>query len=274
MTPLAYRIVKQSGLPPKHRTLAGCTDLLKEMVDIHCFEVSTVFDLVDELGQRWHSSWIGPDGRYHGMPVDTTLAFLPAPKTWIEWVTDDGRMGVLLADYSQFSGLKAGDDASGIAGVYYAIWKRDGDILFALDPLVMALRTNKDFEIRYIPTHWMTKAEQVTFCLRIYAMLALINSPKVIGRRTYPPHKTAIKQLAGGHFPLYDWTEIKLDVVKPPEIDDGEPHEAHLTGRRALHFCRAHVRIRLGRLEYVSAHWRGDPSIGIKQSRYAVVQPP
>lgn len=71
-----------------------------------------------------------------------------------------------------------------------------------------------------------------------------------------------------GKFPLHAWTEIKLHVT-PPKEAEGE-HEAHLTGERALHFCRAHLRIRLGRLEVVKAHWRGNPAIGIKQSRYTV----
>jgi hypothetical protein len=98
----------------------------------------------------------------------------------------------------------------------------------------------------------------------------LINSPKVIGRRQFMPHKVLVKNFTGGSFPLHAWTEIRLEVSKPPEIDDGGPHEARLTGRRALHFCRAHLRIRYGQLEYVSPHWRGDPSVGIKQSRYIV----
>ena len=112
--------------------------------------------------------------------------------------------------------------------------------------------------------------------LMAYAELAmiLINSPHIIGRRQHMPHAGLERQLtrglAGGKFPLHAWTEIKLQVAKPVEIDDGEPHEAHLTGRRALHFVRKHIRIRLGQLEYVSAHWRGDPSIGIKRSRYTV----
>ena len=112
--------------------------------------------------------------------------------------------------------------------------------------------------------------------LAIYAQLAmiLINSPHIIGRRKHMPHAGLERQLtrglAGGKFPLHAWTEINLQVAKPVEIDDGEPHEAHLTGRRALHFVRKHIRIRLGQLEYVSAHWRGDPSIGIKRSRYTV----
>jgi hypothetical protein len=73
-----------------------------------------------------------------------------------------------------------------------------------------------------------------------------------------------------GTFPLRAWTEIVLEVTPPSEAGALDPGEAHLTGRRALHFCRQHLRIRGGRLELVKAHWRGDAAIGIKQSRYRV----
>jgi hypothetical protein len=108
----------------------------------------------------------------------------------------------------------------------------------------------------------------------IKAALALINTPKIIGRRQHMPNRALERELTRkmgvGKFPLHAWTEIYLQVSKPPEIDDGEPHEAHLTGQRALHFCRKHLRVRLGRIEYVSAHWRGDPALGIKRSRYTL----
>lgn len=91
------------------------------------------------------------------------------------------------------------------------------------------------------------------------------------------PHRKVERELTKafglGKFPLRAWTELRLTVAKPAEIDDGESHEAHLTGRRALHFCRKHIRIRNGKLEYVSAHWRGDPALGIKQTRYKLRAP-
>jgi hypothetical protein len=71
-----------------------------------------------------------------------------------------------------------------------------------------------------------------------------------------------------GTFPLRAWTEIKLEVCPPKWAGDLPENETHFTGTRALHFCRAHARIRLGRLEFVRAHWRGDPALGIKRSRY------
>lgn len=112
-----------------------------------------------------------------------------------------------------------------------------------------------------------------------YAILAIINSPRIVGRRTHRPHaglQRALRRARGlgvGKFPLRGWTEIILEIT-PPQVDvSGRVHETRLTGRRALHFVRQHLRIRNGGLELVSAHWRGDAALGIKRSRYKVVPP-
>ncbi|KTQ96970.1 hypothetical protein NS365_23330, partial [Aureimonas ureilytica] len=73
-----------------------------------------------------------------------------------------------------------------------------------------------------------------------------------------------------GRFPLNAWTELQLRVASPRDLSRDASVEAHLTGQRPLHFCRAHLRVRLGRLEVVRSHWRGDASLGIKQTRYRV----
>ena len=106
-------------------------------------------------------------------------------------------------------------------------------------------------------------------------MLAIINSPKIIGRRQHMPHRgleraLIAKQKAIGKFPLHAWTEIQLKVTPPKDMSSDAPAEDHLTGQKALHFCRAHLRVRMGRLEVVRAHWRGDAALGIKRSRYKV----
>jgi hypothetical protein len=44
--------------------------------------------------------------------------------------------------------------------------------------------------------------------------------------------------------------------------------EGHLTGEKCLHFVRTFLRVRMGQLEYVDAHWRGNPALGMKRSRY------
>jgi hypothetical protein len=104
--------------------------------------------------------------------------------------------------------------------------------------------------------------------------LAIINSPRIIGRRVHQPHKGLARELKRrdiGIGQLLPWHEIKLEVTKPRDIYDGEQHEDVITGRRALHFCRKHLRLcHSGTLTYVREHWRGDPAFGIRRGRYHV----
>jgi hypothetical protein len=106
-----------------------------------------------------------------------------------------------------------------------------------------------------------------------YAFLALINTPRIIGRRQHMPHERVEREKLKalglvGKFPLHAWTEIVLKVA-PPDDRTGEPStEGHLTGERCLHFVRTFLRVRMGQLEYVESHWRGNPALGMKRSRY------
>lgn len=264
MTPFAYSIVKETWLPLKRRRFADNQNIIARMSDVHCFEVSDVFELADDLGRKWHDASIGGDGRYVENKIDKHLAFLPAPKTWMEWVGDEPgeRIGVLLHQCVK--------EGKGLA--LCTVCVSNSERFESIDNLVIALKDHDEFEVRLLENSALSRAVQTTMIHRLYALLAVINTPKIIGRRQHLPHaaleRAASKGLGAGKFPLHVWTEIKLSVSKPIEIDDGDIHEAHLTGRRALHFCRAHIRIRNGRLEYVTSHWRGDAAIGIKQSRY------
>lgn len=283
MTPLAHLITKQLTLPVRERiedaadsNVAG-TDfrLYAQMADVHCFDLTEVRDMMCDLAYKLadSSQGIGP------------LGFLPAPKTWIEWDESSrcGRSGFLLEE--------------SIDGAYYRS-------AFAQNPSTWDSETFADLGVdrsSYRSWGWDEKtplhSAGVAACGRaagcfypgddvgeermpgdtaqIYAALALINSPRMIGRRQHAPHRGLEKKLLGrraviGCFPLHAWTEIKLEVMPPVDGSSEGVHEDHLTGQRALHFCRSHLRIRLGRLEVVRAHWRGDAVLGIKQSRYMV----
>jgi hypothetical protein len=275
MTPLAYRIAKQSWLPLKQREyFDDGAELLKSgaMNDIHCFEMSDVFELADDLAKKWHDASKGENGYYkEGSAVDTTFAFLPAPKTWLEWTGDrKGERQAFLLECYDDDDVRPED--RGLALCTY-VCNKDG-VLFSYErPMILKLRSCEKFEIGWDQKSRLSRAEQITFLHRLYGMLALINSPRVIGRRHHPPHKNLTKNFAVGRFPLHAWTEIKLEVNKPVKVGFGEPSDqSRLSGRAALHFCRAYVRIVRGQLQYVSAYWSGDPAIGIKRSRYAIVR--
>lgn len=237
MTPLAHAIAKQQVLPPKKRKPLYMADTKEfrpvgDIVhDIHCFECSQILDLVHELVDS---------GKVKDVDQDTI--FLPAPRTWIEYRYERGARHAWFLEESAafFTFLIV------VEGEEHFLAKRS-EYLSGEDGHLM---------------HGM-----------LIATLALINTPKIIGRDQHLPNRgleRSLQKQSIGKYPLHAWNELKLRVAKPIEIDDGEPHEDHLTGRRALHFCRAHLRIKLGKIEHVTSHWRGDAALGIKQTRYRV----
>jgi hypothetical protein len=111
---------------------------------------------------------------------------------------------------------------------------------------------------------------------RLYALLSIINSPKIIDRSTNKPpsglQKLLARKAGGVGAGLLPWHEIFLDVRPPPDTGDHDGDGTRLTGPKAFHFCRSFIRIRLGKLERVRAHWRGDPALGVSQASYRVMQ--
>jgi hypothetical protein len=217
---------------------------------------------------------VSKEGNHYDGLIDT-FVFLPAPKTWIEFNPPDGkgRAGVLL---QQTTAEIDGVTQDMIAASFYTRATAHHVGTFAGHGAYEKVYRPEVNELIKTPFRLTEDLAEIADWVLVYVplMLILINSPKIIGRQTFMPNRAlereATKEFGPGKFPLHAWTEIRLQVAKPIEIDDGEPHEAHLTGQRALHFVRAHIRIRLGQLEYVSAHWRGDPALGMKQSRYNV----
>lgn len=259
MTPLAAYLAGQLVARPKHREgiwrdPENIEALRVALHDIHCFEITQCAPLFTEMVRLSKR----PDTM---RSVYETLGFLPAPKTWLEWASPrGGRVGVLLEDVGE------GADSTFSDVVYVAA--------FSFDGMRYCGRISPSNGKVYTPPGEQADRNVRKIVASALIMLPMINSPKIIGRRQHMPNvgleRNLTRGFGVGKFPLHAWTEIKLEVNKPIEIDDGEPHEAHLTGRRALHFCRKHIRIRNGQLEYVSAHWRGDPALGIKRSRYVV----
>jgi hypothetical protein len=258
MTPLAKRIISQQKLLPAARRppFKNSDGFLSRLNDFHCFETTEIeplrADLLNQLARMRQQN------NHHEIQK---LIFLPAPRTWLEREAFGFRFGYLLDEWEDQTGFDLYGAVDTGASMIGKIHKSDP---FGIIPANE--QSLRDFDpetgASYTAGH----------CGDVVSQIILINSPHIIGRRQRMPNWSLERKLTSkmgrGKFPLHAWTEIKLEVGKPIEIDDGEPHEAHLTGKRALHFCRAHVRIKQGRLEYVKSHWRGDPAIGIKQSRY------
>jgi hypothetical protein len=102
--------------------------------------------------------------------------------------------------------------------------------------------------------------------------LNLINTPGLVGLRQHDPHRGLARKLyaaRGGSYPLRGWSEIVLKhqtrVAEPTE------HHTGATFHKCLHFVRSHLRhYRDGKVTVIPAHWRGDPALGIKRTRYRI----
>lgn len=264
MTPLAQAIANDLTLPLNRRTIEH-HPVVPKLLEAHCFDVTAVREVAIDLGQAM----------FKNVKKSATLAFLPAPVTWIEERNNDICAGYLLIErpekfladvyllyrlqdfqtlqrklfkHCHFGGtIKLQKNIGYEGGDESVLYDKNGYIMHRLGPKPLAF---------------------------LYGALAIINTPRVVSRREHPPHVGLQRKLAAYHgvpgkFPLHPWSEIILEV-SPPASHGGE-YAPRLTGAKALHFCRAHLRIRLGRLEMVSAHWRGDAKLGIKPSRYRVV---
>lgn len=288
MTPLAHRIAKELTLPVSKRDWQLTHFQVPQMLaDVHCFALDEAKPLIDQIGDTFRHT--GFDGRF---------AFLPAPKTWLEWKGEsENSEGTGVDDHAAL--LEERDDDS-FDVTYFARHRWKGYETFyvsCLGPDKSVLPNPMSGEANEIQiskvnlpigSSLSTEEERREVVLRqaatgvyrptpfqIYAALALINTPRLIGRKQHMPHRGLERKLANadsiiGKFPLHAWTEIQLSVADIGTRADGSEHEAHYTGEKCLHFCRAHLRVRNGRLERVTAHWRGNPALGIKRSRYAV----
>ena len=249
MTPLAHKIAKELTLRKRDRTFIDNADILSRFDEVHCFECSAVYGAARELAADIFRRPCSAD----------RLAFLPAApeRTWIEI---SPQLGFLLEDKGDgWARVTIATDKASLPFGEMALSDRLSSAS-ADDPIV-----------RVSDRSPLSQSETIAMMYQLYALLAMINTPRLIGRTTHMPHAGLQRALAKargltGKFPLRAWTEIKLQV-RPPIEEEGD-EAIYLTGARALHFVRAHLRIRLGRLELVSAHWRGDASLGIKRSRY------
>lgn len=257
VTPLARQVINQILVPSEKRIIHDAAHIMYRMADIHCFEVSEVIEQANELVEK---------GGLNGLTVMAeAMCFLPAPKTWIEWKSSEiGRIGFLLEEI----------DNKTRAQVNIIVWNGDG-ITSLPEKFAMPLVGNKS--IGTIITYPGMSDERANECGRLAAILvgalAFINTPRIIGRRQHMPNRGLEKKILKDRkspsvFPLNAWTEVILHITEPMDVSNQESVEAHYTGQRARHFCRAHLRIQYGKIVVVRGHWRGDLSLGLVQTRY------
>jgi hypothetical protein len=276
MTPFAHQIVRQylrRGLfrEPLKASPGSFAAAVLCATECHCFETSQISELATEL--LHNLNWTPCD--------DPHVQFLPSPVTWLEQKYDDGRhQGFLLFSLNLFPKL-FGQNHGFSTG---ALWFADNDNDLEACPDFVLLGVNAIGGLMTGSVHLFEhespcqqKMDREIVATAIWVRLAIINSPHIIGQRPHSPHAGLQREIAStkgraGKYPLHDWTEVLLEVTPPPISEGAHANDTEkLIGQRALHFCRSHLRVRLGKLERVSAHWRGNPEIGIKHATYKVV---
>lgn len=291
MTPLAHQILLETLKPAKERRLNDKAGLTKDLLSYQFFELTAVLPLVvDMLTAEKEKFAKMSDEEFDAIenpacPV-ASLAFLPAPKTWIEVQLKGGlRRAFLLHQKGDYSAVIAGfaENGGGLPHHLTPVGARlplhgaalDQDVQLSADVLAKP--------------DW--PAFLRTTMRALYVMLAMINTPRSFTRAAHLPHAGLQRRLAAakgmvGKFPLRGWTEIKLEVRAPKEVT-GLLHDVHLTSEKARHFVRAHGRVIGGTIVYVKgvaykfggtqvqvkAHNRGNPSLGTKRTRYTVAPP-
>lgn len=294
MTPMAKWVAERSIVEPKWWLVNEYDRLLTPFPSVKCFEVSAVTDLSDMLAEQAQEK----------NSIAESLAFLPAPATWIEYAipADGARGGYLLVQKTETSASCVSVYAADIKGGTYFIPCPLADLPlldtsdadgFALDSTLSQQELGREYladqaeriihdaggvrKARWDASNvdWdKLLLDEQHRAYRLYALLSIINSPKIIDRSTNKPSSGLQKRLerkAGKSAGLLPWHEILLDVRPPPDPEQHDVGEARLTGPKAFHFCRSFLRIRLGRLERVRAHWRGDPALGVSQASYRVM---
>lgn len=260
MTPLAARIANELTLPHRKRTFFDPCGVLSRISEAHCFECTEIHPLMEEM----YYAGAADKPTAESMAQD---AFLPAPVTWLEWKHEDApdRFGLMLVqgpDEHTFARIVAC-----VGKEFYSATVIDGD----LRPC--------DAKFDDLPdgTTWLDFLVEDTreiFCVSL-TMLVLINQQQIIERHRRPSHAGLRRNLhrAVGKYPLLAWEEIKLRVDGPRDVSSRAPGVRVSTEDMPLHFVRAHHRKTLVWRDVVKAHWRGNPALGMKQTRYRMVGP-
>lgn len=295
MTPLAKALAEAAVSNPKWWRSSGNEKLLAPFPhDVKCFEVTAVQQLADELGQQ----------AYERGNLVESLAFLPAPVTWLEhrYTREDGTPALhafMLVDQGDNTASVTSTIGAEIKGhtVFIPVplgclrlldeadpdgWAIDSTLATQdIDPHRHAMDVVRDlYPLRSgvnVPREALDLDKRLDDAQarswQVYATLSLINSPRIVARSDHKPSSGLQKFLnrkGDGRYNLLPWHEVFLDITPPPEAAETVDGAPRLTGPRALHFCRQHIRIKRGRLELVRAHYRGSADVGIAQTQYRV----
>jgi hypothetical protein len=251
MTPLAQKIIRELELKPSERTIDDRCGLLAQMGDIHCFECSKILEMARHLA-RW----------FPKIGLEQSAIFLPCPRTWIEYRDNFGQRQAALLSV----GLEKIE-------VMHCTESKDGrlfsDVLlgglpFVRRPAGRALIEYQNEEIRF--EMLCDFGENL-----LLACLALINTPKITGRRSMDSAQFGpTAQPKAMMFPLNAWTEIVLNCSMPDDAWSEAPCSRKTGKPQPWHYRRAYRACHFGREIHFEGYYAGNPAFGIRLSKYRV----
>lgn len=263
MTPLANYFLKDWCKPKAKRAVFDPLSASSKLVEAKAFDCRSISNFFETHAKCLTASDLRSSGRL----------FLPAPVTWLEMNAECAAM------------LVSKNDDSTLCDVFVAFCSSKFPAEKCSSNIVPRVRLDlkrmscQEYgltsSMRGLTIPRFTQREADAIISEVAKRLFLINTPRIIGKKVHQPHaglarKVASAQGMTGKFPLHAWTEIKLwcDADDISEISSDDEIEAHFTGQRCLHFVRSFLRWRNGQLERVKAHWRGNPALGMRRSRY------
>ncbi|MDP2377814.1 hypothetical protein [Reyranella sp.] len=256
MTPLALRVFRDLLLPEGKRTVVDRGRVFDRLADVHCFEATEVSSLASDLAER---SMV--DG------FDWTRTFLPFPRTWLEFAGPPGsgerNAFLLCADRPDvfWHIAQFGDGLIETSAWEFVRPSSDEDYL-----------RKKEAKRSKMPGAQPYSTEE-----KLLATLSIINTPRILRSEETPPHRGLVRDLHRAGYgteklPIHASTTIRLDLT-PFGADGVGTGEGRLTGPRALHWCRAHLRLQRGRIVLVKAHQRGSDEVGTREADYRIRPP-
>ena len=273
MTPLAKDLAKSILKHRDHDDMGGIT-----LNGTHFFDVSQLDPLADEVYQSGKRSCHSrEEWKSFYRNVMTGKMFLPAPKTWLEGaglMKNGRRTAILLNEFHPYEPtgkyiIAAFIFRSGTRYHYLPSGFIDPEApLFRPFDVARLHNWREDLRIMGLDKEG-ADVINLTVMRNAVLTLALINTPNLIVYAPQPLHSGRIKQLARRGVKLRGHSNIHLSAgfhseVKPTYDTDTDAPK----NRRRLHFCRSHLRMTSRGLTVVSAHWRGDPALGVKTSDY------
>lgn len=200
------------------------------------------------------------------------LLFAPDYDTWLDVDLGEGNLGFY------FHGTQGQSITRGDTLLFMQRHSEEDPLLI---PSHLNLQTGA-FRLGYDPTsqkrlpvpmtdhgldHFAGGQFLATMTPLILAILALVNSPKVVAKVWNDNAKLNAKRVSRGKYAYHPHHAVRLNVDKKALRTTGAVGQGQ---SKALHMVRAHLRLVGDRYVLVSPHWRGDPKVGIMRTTYEV----